>query len=626
MKKIILSFAFVALLLSSCDPNCCMDSAVYVDKTTLTFPCTTGSEGISIASSVTWTVISHPDWVTVTPMEGSGKTSVTINYDENTGADPRQGKIIIKASNGDVREITVKQSGVAFTVNPDAIYVSASGDASLPVTVNSGSSWAILDQSSIPAWIIPSALTGSATGGITIKIDTNSGLTPRSYTLVFRRANGDQATLLVVQYIDPDKLLGGGTAVGNRTYVGAFWKSDQVGERIIRINHTGGWTAQVAWYDSEWNPATGDGIVLALGGSSDPNVDYTTVKTPGDAENYVVSGDASSISGTGNILFRIGLNLPFAKYHADSKPARYALVTITHTGGNQKLFIRQGDGADYVMRKEDQLNSSDRSYVAKWSPYNILPSGGVFNTQITYRSGVFAPYPTYAGALFQWGALGVSERYAWDPSVHFPVFWNNSWSDQYWKETKPLDLSFIPLYTILEICPDGYRRPQDGPVITWSDGLVSESEVRQSLLLKPLDADQSPGYWGGYPGGFPSVENSVFGYYADGYFDRRMIVDGIGENAGTNSTVSYNSGSIAHIGRLFYNLTTQASLFFPFAGLRDEVVGGIGELTDSGRLGYYLISSKSYRNLPYHLYLSDTYANINVDDCAEAMSIRCVRE
>ncbi len=74
-----------------------------------------------------------------------------------------------------------------------------------------------------------------------------------------------------------------GTAAGTYTYVGAFWRAGETGERVININlgsasaNAGTWTAWIDWVDPSWGY---DGFALLSGGSADEQI-YTS--TPGEA-------------------------------------------------------------------------------------------------------------------------------------------------------------------------------------------------------------------------------------------------------------------------------------------------------------------------------------------------------
>jgi hypothetical protein len=99
--------------------------------------------------------------------------------------------------------------------------------------------------------------------------------------------------------------------------------------------------------------------------------------------------------------------------------------------------------------------------------------------------------------------------------------------------------------------------------------------MRQSLWLSPSKSLSSTDT--------TSTENSIYGYYADGFYDRRKV-DRTNES---NGIVAKGTHEVAYGGRLFFNPNTMASLFFPVAGDRSNANG---TLQHEGLYGYYLTS------------------------------------
>lgn len=85
------------------------------------------------------------------------------------------------------------------------------------------------------------------------------------------------------------------------------------------------------------------------------------------------------------------------------------------------------------------------------------------------------------------------------------------------------------LSDIHEVCPSGYKRINDGSETSVSTLTAATSKLRQSLFYSPAD------------GLVNSTPNSISGYYADGFFDRRQIKNSPTGDAAT--TVSYYPGT-----------------------------------------------------------------------------------
>ena len=419
--------------------------------------------------------------------------------------------------------------------------------------------------------------------------------------------------------------------IGDFPYVGAFWRAQEKGERVIRIPAAGlspqdtAWTATV-WHDlSRWTPGS-DGVVLAMGDSPDPNIRQSGFNP--NAEDYPVSPGSTTINGVisgGYITFRIGLQqyLPSV-----TSPPRYAVVLI-YFGPNksnvQRIFLRQGEEPDYLMRPGDTDGSGaavadGRSYAQKFSPYNLRDPGnntaGSYSSvpDLGYRGGTPVGFPSQAGYFFHWNV----NTKAFHPTDPLTFSWNSSISG-----TGPGALYWD--HNVHEVCPPNYRRPQDG-ISQNTTGPVAGSEIRQSLWLNPV----AGGSWSS--GRVGNTDNTIFGYYADGFFDRREIenpagVSGPGSTPRPNSAVSAATNQAAYNGRLFFNPYNNASLFFPVSGYREA---NQGALWNTGTSAYYWTTSSEDAAYAWTFSVGSgsgyTGASLGSIDRAAGFSVRCIAE
>jgi len=380
-------------------------------------------------------------------------------------------------------------------------------------------------------------------------------------------------------------------------YVGTFHRWNQVGERVLSGLNSGDWSATVTY---------GNFVTLSTSKSLDPNF-YTN--TPGDPENFQVTGGSQSVSGTGDIYLRIGLTSKLAS--ATTAP-RYAIVKLTSGGTTKNIYVRQGEADDYVMGPNDATNSggmtqSTRPCAVKFSPYNITdPAGntstvlftsGLPTAGIALNGGKFVDYPTQSGYMFRWNY----SRQAFSPYIvpAIPGWALNQYGSGDWDASQ------------METCPTGYRRPNDGGQQN-AAGAVDGSEVRQSLWSDPLAGGNATSN---------SMTNSAWGYYADGFFDRRPLVDAPGGgNTGIKSSVSIDNNLIANVGRVFFNPNNNASLFLPAAGSRYTD----GSLWGVGVAGFYWASSSNSNSSAWSPYVTSTRVCMNIDIRSGGYPIRCV--
>ena len=263
----------------------------------------------------------------------------------------------------------------------------------------------------------------------------------------------------------------------------------------------------------------------------------------------------------------------------------------------QKIYLRQGEGADYVMGKNDPINSggmnqSTRPFANKFAVYNLTAT--TLNTTVGTRGAIPTQYPSQIGAYFQWGLN--TNAYAPYGGIG-SLTWSNVLSSTTWSGN-------------YETCPTGYRRPKDTDV---SGSPVSGSEIRQSLFEKPKVDDGH------------DESNVLFGYYADGFYDRRKV-ERPGGNVNANGYVAGNTPEMAWGGRLFFNPVTNASLFFPVGTYRGPMDGAIPSTIAYAH--YFTSSSTPITNNTPALALHSSNGNVLVTGVLKGfgVNIRCVKE
>ena len=411
----------------------------------------------------------------------------------------------------------------------------------------------------------------------------------------------------------------------SRPYVGAFYADNEKGERVIsgmRKTFWHRWTATVP-------DAYKDFIIISATPSFDPKIG---TNDPGNPENYPVVANkykretGAYVQGRGRIYFRIGLT----GTNPNPGTPRYGVVNLTYWDNingvdvsyDTKIYVRQGGDADYLMRS----GTSGATFGQKFSPYNLTAKvfrdnpntnaeWSAINISDLENSVSLVKYPSQAGAHFQWGLPSASAslaRRAYHPTnANVGSKWNiTNWPQGYFASQPLWNPSTGTKYKDLyEICPPGYYRPTDGVIDQVSVNSntydqVYKSEWRMSLFTSPMKGDANSGTVNS-----PSVSTLktelytpriltevMYGFYADGFFDRRPIQSGVmldGNNRGSGATTRYEGVSLynaeaAYGGTLIYNPTDNASIFFPAAGRRWHLDGS---LEYAGGTGYYWSSS-----------------------------------
>lgn len=480
-----------------------------------------------------------------------------------------------------------------------------------------------------------------------------------------------------------------GMGDGASGYVGAFWRNSQRGERIITGQHAGFGTdaLRIADWSAEVLYEPSDMVILSTTPSQDPNVG---TNNPGNAENYPVTKNlqkgetGKAVKGKGRIYFRIGLT---GTQNQGAAP-RYATVKLKYRlwGSTQVeaiLYLRQGEEPDYLF--------SGRSGSRAFSVYNMThssflsnPALNSFSVGVSSSNAVEVDFPTKGGAHFQWGRIrdqyGINSP-STEPEADYIAFGYralNPRADMNATGLSGWGWSYFPWSTSLawkgsttsvnhgdyyEICPTGYHRPNDGstaggfyPSQNSTAGDELASEWRASIYANPMLGDAHELYNPSHPeynpnpptnqGAFnptipkyykpvPLPNNVTFGFYADGYFDRRPITrDFVGEYI--RYGVGLGTADPANWGTVYFN--GNKSIFFPSAGRRDY---GPGTTTIKGKLelpgtGYYMTASAAdipeVRNTVWtdwngvwSIHLSYSHSAPVSSDFKNGFSMRCVK-
>jgi hypothetical protein len=439
------------------------------------------------------------------------------------------------------------------------------------------------------------------------------------------------------------------------SYVGAYYRNDEVGERIIHGAFAGEWWKAIV--GDEDIPGSGnprDWIQITATPSFDPKAG---TDDPGDPEDFPVvpsdhvgtngwsREDGTTASGANRVYFRIGL-----KSKNTSGVPRYGYIDVYYTYDavsdepaltdpnvkHERIYVRQGEQYDYVMTKDDPMtingtnfSTRDANVVRKFSPYNLTAQAMKDNPYATNnyiqlgatRTGAYVQYPTQAGGLFQWAtpSLPAYRRFVYYPRAlvenefaNLGAIPNSTWTpitlddNDFWQAPSGVSVS---LKDQDELCPPGYRRPNNGdPSKVVKNNIAADaakSEFMVSLYQHPQVGDNNkeiPSSVGTDPTtGIVRYEeqflsNAKYGLYADGFFDRRPFqkVDREG-NADDIEGVCITDARAAFRGVVFFNPRTYASVFFPASGRRD---GGTGRLQFRGATAYYYASTRGNQWYP----------------------------
>ncbi|MBN2410806.1 Ig-like domain-containing protein [candidate division KSB1 bacterium] len=135
-----------------------------------------GSTTFDITSNVNWSASDDADWLTLSPVSGSGNGTLTATFSANESTSSRTATITV-SGDGITRQVTVEQSGLStLTVDPLTRSVgSEAGTTTFDITSNVN--WNVSDNAD---WLSVSPTSGSGNGTLTATYTANNSSSPRT--------------------------------------------------------------------------------------------------------------------------------------------------------------------------------------------------------------------------------------------------------------------------------------------------------------------------------------------------------------------------------------------------------------------------------------------------------------
>lgn len=312
---------------------------------------------LSIVSTSQWTVLSKPEWLTITPDNGeAGTTNITLLAGKNPSNHYRQGNIVLGIPNTNITiSIIVEQAGIS--AEGDLIF--AWNENKQTLRVSSTSTWSAMTSAE---WITLSQYTGTGTTDIIVYAATNDGEEERNGTITFISDGGtkDIAVHQDGQYLKIDEMVGTVSAMG--------------GTISIAVNTTVGahGTIEYSGADKEWIQVSNEGNVYKLSVSANPSqysrnavftikpVQETTNQSATTGVKYAVTQSGRKLSVNVNKIEQFG------------------------KGGSSSVYTVQADG-DYTIQKNDADTWYVLQHDATTHTFSIVASE---NTTKDKREGI----------------------------------------------------------------------------------------------------------------------------------------------------------------------------------------------------------------------------------------------
>jgi hypothetical protein len=170
--------------------------SITLDKTNVQ----TAVEGETFSLNVStngapWTVGDVPDWMTLSPLNGTGSTSVNVSVKKNSMAVEREAVVEFFAESA-TAQLNVKQSAASATLEIDKEYIEVGSEENtiaLSLTTNSAS-WV---ANKVPEWVAITPGSGNQSAEIQVVVGANPSVNTRSCFIVF--SAGDISRELVIK-------------------------------------------------------------------------------------------------------------------------------------------------------------------------------------------------------------------------------------------------------------------------------------------------------------------------------------------------------------------------------------------------------------------------------------------
>lgn len=169
---------FFCLLLAL--PGCKTDEAPYIELSAakLDFTKTAGEQTININANVAWqsgiTPASAASWLTVSPANGTGNSTVIVSVKANDGYDDRTASVTFQSAGGvQTLQVTQHQSD-AVRAKGDKEYAVWQPGGTLPVTIERNVAYTVEISTDAQAWIHPVATKALVSEQLAFDIDENT--------------------------------------------------------------------------------------------------------------------------------------------------------------------------------------------------------------------------------------------------------------------------------------------------------------------------------------------------------------------------------------------------------------------------------------------------------------------
>jgi hypothetical protein len=597
---------WIALLAIISILSSCNDDAVYlsVDKETITVEAAAATQTIEVTASGAWSATTDASWVTISPTNGSGDGTISVQIAENPELISRIATITVSSAGVKAQTVTVSQAAdVAFMeVSHDLPDPVPAEGGTYTLTVTSNVNWTA--ETLQTEWCTIEPVKGEDNGEITVTIAENATVRVRSASIIIKGSDGvpaqtisfTQASAEPCLKIDdnfPAKVAAAGssdcviTVESNITW---YVTSNQTWAEVYPPASAGNGRIEIYVYaNTTINERT---VIFTISGEEVETQTATLIQD--GAEPYLTITDnfpdEVPVAGGSNYVISVESNTTWAI----SSNQTWATVSPTSGSNDDEIAVSVAANTTYNSRTAifsvtaDGVTTQTTTLKQAGKPLPVFAYSNIYLGSDGNPTFAAAPDDTkalYQGIYFKWGSLfGIS----------------------------PSDLTTTEPYIVFT--PSEYTGAEPS---TWIDvpfGLSASGD------LSDYDAETGIGDICRYISAKGWVSGSWRMPTQTEY--STFIASGVGEVSGGDPMSGTNIDGTTAMTR--YATVVGAEQLLPYAGYRNPYLERVN------RLCYLWSASPSGSANAYSLYFNSVwngaYGVVGHTGRTDAFSVRCVAE
>lgn len=355
-----------------------------INKNTVSFLQTGGSDIFEITTNQSWNITSSPTWLTITPTEGKNDAKITLTATANTDYEIRETTLTVKAGSL-VERITVSQPGLepVLSVNPTQLdFETAGGSEQLAITANVSWSTSLSENAN---WL--SVTPSEDKTSVTVTATPNTTFLPREATLTFTGDQNKEATVTLKQQGPEKKDIAALRALADNTptdylVITGIVTSDKDGKNLDEkemIIQDGNHHAIALQFTGNHNISTGTQVDVLLNGGSRSTLKGLTAIGKLNAANIAPATTATlTVTPLTKTIAEIlsgetedGLLVKIENVEFKSSDQTYAVQPILWNG-SEELPLWTNSTAVFREQKVASGNGAVTGHIANYEGWKLL--------------------------------------------------------------------------------------------------------------------------------------------------------------------------------------------------------------------------------------------------------------